>query len=140
MSEEDGGGGEVILPARRIRHYHGDNVRGLFVAGAIVLIVAQSMGAELPLSTTGAVVAAIVLAVTAGITNPGAKWIHWINEIIAVWGTLLFGTSAVEHYRSGFGLLDPTFIYIEALALLSLGALYFTTRTIRGLLQRTTLH
>ncbi|MDE2021975.1 MAG: hypothetical protein KGI71_03670, partial [Patescibacteria group bacterium] len=52
--------------------------------------------------------------------------------ILAITGTLLFGTTAVEHYRAGMSLLDPSFIYVEALALLSLFALYLTTRTIRG--------
>ena len=132
----EGNGGESVPHARHIPHYHGDSVRGMFVVGAILLIVAQSTGAELPLSTTGAVVGAIVLAVAAGITNPRATWIHWVNEFITVWGALLFGTTAVAHYRSGVGILDPSFIYTEALALISLGALYFATRTIRGLHQR----
>ena len=135
----DDSAGESIPQARRIKHYHGHNVRGLFIIGALVLIVAQSTGAELPLSTSGAVFAAVVLAVAAGITNPEATWIHWVNGLLAFWGTLLFGTSAVDHYRAGAGFFDPTFVYIEALALLSLVSLYFTTRTIRGILQRPAL-
>jgi hypothetical protein len=47
--------------------------------------------------------------------------------------------TAVNHYRAGTSIFDPSFIYIEALALLSLVALYFTTRTIRGDIQRPTL-
>ena len=128
----DDGGGESIPQRRRIPHYHGDEVRVLFVVSAVVLIVAQSTGAELPLSTMGAVMAAVLLVVTAGITNPAQGWIHWMNEFIAIYGTLLFGTTAVGHYRSGISVFDISFIYIEALALLSLVALYFTTRTIRG--------
>ena len=135
MSEE-GDGGESIPRPRDIPHYHGDSVRALFVVGALVLIVAQSTGAELPLSSTGAVFSAVILVVTAGITNPKVGWIHWVNALIAVWGTILFGTSAVEHYRAGSGFFDTSFIYIEALAIVSLIALYFTTRTIRGILQR----
>ncbi len=135
----EGNGGESVPQPRHIAHYHGDSVRGLFVAGALVLIVGQSTGAELPLTTNGAVLGAVILAVAAGITNPRATWIHWVNEIIAIWGTLLFGTTAVEHYRAGGGVFDTSFVYIEALALLSLAALYFATRTIRGLLQRTHL-
>lgn len=132
----DGSEGELFAPHRDIPHYHGDAVRGLFVFSAIVLIVAQSTGSNLPLSTVGAVLAAIILVVAAGITSPRQHWIHWVNALIAVWGTLLFGTAAVNHYREGFGLLDPSFVYTEALALLSLSALYFTTRTIRGFLLR----
>ncbi len=134
----DGGGdsaGRVIsVPSRReIPHYHGDGVRALFVASAIILIVAKSTGADLPLSTFGTVVAAVVLVIAAGITNPVQFWIHWINAFLAICGTILFGTTAIEHYRSGISIFDSSFVYVEALALLSLVALYFTTQTVRGL-------
>lgn len=134
--EGNGGGGEIIPPRHIIRHYHGDNVRVLFVVSAIVIIVAQSTGADLPLSTTGAVISAVLLVVAAGITNPAQGWIHWLNAFIAVFGTLIFGMTAVGRYRSGMSVFDPSFTYIEALALLSLVALYLTTRTIRGFAQR----
>ncbi|OGG78327.1 hypothetical protein A3A36_00825 [Candidatus Kaiserbacteria bacterium RIFCSPLOWO2_01_FULL_52_12b] len=141
MGAEDGdsegeSGGDFssrVPPRREIPHYHGDNTRILFVVSAIVLIVAQSTGAELPLSTTASVVAAVLLVVAAGITNPEQPGIHWLNAFFAIFGTLLFGTSAVSHYRAGIGFFDGSFVYTEALALLSLIALYFTTRTIRGI-------
>lgn len=129
--QEDGG--ESIPRHHRIAHYHGDAVRALFVASAVVLIVARSTGADLPLSTFGTVSAAVALVIAAGITNPASFWIHWINAGLAMLGTVLFGMSAVDHYRLGVNVFDPSFTYIEALALLSLVALYFTTRTIRGL-------
>ena len=134
------GDSETTTPQRkRVLHYHGDEVRTIFFIGALVLIVAQSTGADLPLSTFGAVASAILLVVAAGITNPDQSSIHWLNAAIAVIGTLVFGTTAVEHYREGFSIFDISFIYIEALALLSLVALYFTTRTIRGKRQRPNL-
>jgi len=122
-----------VPPHREVPHYHGDAVRVLFVTSAVLLIVAQSTGAELPLSTFGTIASAVMLVVAAGITNPAQFWIHWFNAVLAMAGTLRFGTTAVEHYRSGISLFDPSFVYVEALALLSLVALYFTTRTIRGL-------
>lgn len=142
MSFEGNGGdggenvGEHIPPRRRIPHYHGDAVRALFFAGAVILIVAQSTGADLRLSTTSAVASAILLVVVAGITNPAKSWIHWFDAFIAIIGTLFFGTTAVEHYRANISIFDTSFAYIEALALLSLIALYFTTRTIRGFRMR----
>lgn len=127
--------GERIPPKRTNRHYHGDNVRMLFFVGAIVLIVAQSTGADLPFSTFGSIVAAVILVIAAGITNPSQKGIHWFNAFLAIFGTLVFGTAAVNHYRAGLSFFDPSFTYTEALALLSLVALYFTTRTIRASIQ-----
>lgn len=134
--EGNGDGGESVPPRRDVPHYHGDNVRVLFVIGAILIIVAQSTGAELPLTTMGAVITAAVLVVAAGITNPAQFWIHWANAILSMLGTLLFGTTAVENYRAGISAFDSSFLYVEALALLSLIALYFTTRTVRGLHMR----
>ncbi len=133
---EGGDGGESVPRHRSIPHYHGDEARVLFVVSAVLLIVAKSTGAELPLSTFGTVVAAVVLVVAAGITNPAQFWIHWINSFLAVYGTILFGTTAVDRYRAGASVFDASFAYVEALALISLIALYFTTRTIRGIKQR----
>jgi len=127
---------EGIPPRREIPHYHGDEVRTVFVISAIVIVVAQSTGADIPLSTTGAVVSAAALVIAAGITNPATLWIHWFDGFLAFVGTLLFGTAVIDHYRSGLALFDPSFIFLEALALLSLISLYFTTQTIRGILQR----
>ena len=124
--------GESVPPRHTIPHYHGDQVRVIFVVSALIIIVAQSTGAELQLSTTGAVFLATALVITAGITNPTLNWIHWVNAIIATINTLLFGTTVVGNYRVGNGVLDVSFIFLEALALLSLIALYLTTRTIRG--------
>ncbi len=128
-----------VPPHKEIAHYHGDSTRFLFVFAGIVLLVAKSTGADLPLSTVGTVVAALLLVVTAGITNPEQGWIHWLNAGVAVCGTLLFGITAIDRYRTGVNFLDSSFIYIETLALISLIALYFTTRTIRGYQQRPNL-
>lgn len=132
----EGDGGESVPPKREIPHYHGDGVRVIFVVSAVVLIVAQSTGANLPLSTTGTVISAVLLVIAAGITNPSQFGIHWLNALIAIVGTILFGITAVGRYRSDVSIADPSFVYVEALALLSLIALYLTTRTIRGINQR----
>ncbi len=133
--------GEAAPQRHQIQHYHGNNVRVLFFVSAIVLVVAQSTGADLPISTSGAVVSAVVLVIAAGITNPAQSGIHWFNALVAVAvaGTFIFGISAVDHYREGMSVFDPSFAYIEALALLSLTALYFTVRTIRGFRLRSNL-
>lgn len=136
----EGDGGESIPPRRKIPHYHGDEVRVIFVISAFVLIVAQSTGADLPLSTIGAVLSATILVIAAGITNSLLHWIHWVNALLAIIGTLLFGSTVVGNYRAGENFFDPSFIFLETLALLSLIALYLTTRTIRGKLIKYNSH
>ncbi len=136
----EGNGGTSVPQRRVIPHYHGDEARVIFVVSALVIIVAQSTGAELPFSTVGAVTSAVILVIAAGITNPALSWIHWVNAFLAIDGTLIFGTGAVERYRAGTNLSDPSFIYLEVLAILALIALYFTTRTIRGRFLRPNSH
>lgn len=131
-NQTDGEGGAYVPHRRTVPHYYGDSTRLLFVIAAIVLIIAKSTGADLPLSSAGTVLAALLLVVAAGITNPAQGWIHWLNAALAVYGTILFGTTAIHRYAAHVSLSDASFIYTEALALLSLIALYFTTRTIRG--------
>jgi hypothetical protein len=135
----DTGGVTQIPPYRETPHYHGDEARVIFVVAALVIIVAESTGANLPLSTTGSVSTAILLIIAAGITNPAQSAIHWFNALLAISGTLLFGTAAINNYRAGMSVFDTSFASIEALTLLALLSLYFTTRTIRGLIQRPTL-
>ena len=130
MGYDDPDGG---IHFRGIPHYHGDAVRALMVISAVVLIVAQSTGAVLPLSTLGTITFAIILVIAAGITNPAQFWIHWLDAGLALFGTVVFCMSAVNNYRAGISVFDPSFTYVEAIALLSLLALYFGTQTIRGL-------
>lgn len=139
LDRREGDIGEHVPRRHKLWHYHGDEVRVIFVVAAVVLIIAQSTGADLPMTTTGAVGSAMLLVIAAGITNPLQKWIHWLNAALAIGGSLLFGTTAVNYYRTGMSTFSPSFTYTEALALLSLVALYFTTRTIRGLLQKQVL-
>ena len=114
-------------------HYYGGHVRALFVTSALVLIVSATSGAQLPLSEMGTVFTAILLMLAAGITNPEQYWIHWINEGFSLVGTVLFATTAIDYYRMGLSFVDRSFLATEALAILSLVALYYTTKTVRGL-------
>ena len=134
--DADDGKARFVPYRRKMLHYHGDETRIIFIVGAIVLIFAQSTGAHLSISTFSSVIFAIVLVIAAGITNPEQSRIHWFNAFLAILGTLVFGTAAVEHYRAGTSIFSPSFAYTEALSFLFLFALYFTTRTIRGLSQR----
>ena len=120
-------------PVREIPHYHGDALRAIFVAEAAVLVVGAAMAVALPLSTAAAVLAAIVLVVAAGVTNPAQEWIHYVNGVLAVLGTFVFGVRAIDTYRGG---VDTSFVFVLALALMSLAALYLATRTIRGMILR----
>lgn len=116
----------------RHTHYHGDQVRGLFVAIAILAFLTQFIGTKLPLTTAALMVIIIVLVIAAGITNPAQHWIHWVNLAISIIGVLLFGSFALSRLHEGMGLVSQNGL-IAIIAVLFVIALYFTTRTIRGL-------
>lgn len=132
----EGNGTESVPPRRIIAHYHGDQTRLLFVAAAVVLIVAESVSMAIALPTTVTVIAAIALVVSAGVTNPQQAWIHWVNFGISVLGALYFGNAAMTGFRSGVSIFNGAFLYTEMLAVMSLVALYLTTRTLRGFKMR----
>ena len=118
--------GTILTPLRTAAISAGVPVGGVAIRTAEQLSFFPGLGAVIIF------IAAIALVVSAGITNPRGFWIHWVDAFFAAVGTFLFGTAAVEHYRASRNLFDPSFAYVEALAFLSLFALYFTTRTIRG--------
>ena len=115
-------------------HYYGDTVRILFIIMAVVLLIGETAGADFPFSPGVSIMWALVFAIIAGITNPKQKWIHWVNGAVVVGAVYLFGTHAITHYRADADLFSASYFFPEGIAVLSLIALYFATKTIRGLL------
>lgn len=136
MVARDGDIDEGPLHHRHVAHYHGDTVRTLFVVSAVILLVAETTGASLPLTMTGIVALAVALVVAAGITNPAQAWIHFLNAIVSIYGAVTFGMYAIEQYHRSHNFTDTTYLFAETLALLFLVAVYFTTKTVRGVLLR----
>ena len=126
------------VPSRReVPHYHGDAVRALLVIAAILIVVSAFMLGASPLGGVAAVLAAIILVIVAGVTNPVQLWIHWVGAALAALGALFFGSTALGSYRTGGIVSDPVaFIFTMALAIICLIALYLATRTIRGMMLR----
>jgi len=121
---------------RHIAHYHGDTVRFLFVAAAVIMLVAETTGASLPLPIFGIVTLAVILVIAAGIANPAQEWIHFINAILAIYGAVTFGLYAIQQYQTTHSFFSQTYLFAEALALVFLIAVYYTTKTVRGVLLR----
>ena len=124
--------GEITpRPSNRPSHYHGDLVRGLFLAAAVLVFITKFVE-DAPTFSFGAMMLLILtLVIAAGITNPAQKWIHSVNMLISIAGVLTFGwlsTSRIEtapELFSGAGL-------VVIIALIFVAALYFSTRTVRG--------
>lgn len=116
----------------RISHYYGDTVRHLLVAAAALMLLAapfytDNLLAELPFILIGTVACIFVAA----LTNPWKQTIISIDAILSGVGLVIFETWALSNYQTD---VAYKFILREALAFVFLFALYFSTKTLRGML------
>ncbi len=112
-------------------HYYGDVVRGLFLAAAVVMLIAGFTTATLPISTGLTITWIVALVLIAGLTNPIQRGVQWLNVIISTIGLLVFGGNALSQYHS----LPSVFsagIFIALLTFIFMLSLYFATRTLRA--------
>jgi len=119
-----------------VPHYYGDIVRLLFLASAVIMLVGlPGISNYLSIPTAVSVVAMLVLGLAAGLTNPKLLWESVINAVIASGGLVIFETYAVTAFRQ-HGAADKFFISNMVLGFIFLFAVYFSVKTVRGLLLR----
>lgn len=123
--------GEPLVHSPQIAHYHGDYVRMLFVVAAILMLVMQFTGDNLPLTPPALIVFVAVLVIAAGITSPAQRLIHWVNLLLSFLGLALFGSIATARLHSIADFFTHDGI-AGVIALVFLCALYLATRTVRG--------
>lgn len=117
-------------PRSFIPHYHGDIVRVLFVLAAGLIFLAELLNGNLPFSTAATVLIAVLLVISAGITNPAQLWIHWVNLFFSLIGLILFGGTALTRFRTDAPFSES--FLVGVIAVVFLAALYLSTRTVRG--------
>ena len=123
--------GEPLVRTPEIAHYHGDYVRLLFVIAAMLMLVMQFTGDNLPMTPAALIVFVAVLVIAAGITSPVQRLIHWINLVLSLMGLAIFGGIAMARLHSIGDFFTHDGI-AGVIALVFLGALYLATRTVRG--------
>lgn len=122
----------VLLPhTTEVAHYHGDALRILFIVIAVLILVMQFTGDNLPMTTISLIGFVATLTIAAGITNPVQRTIHWINLFLSLVGLAIFGSVSISrlHTVRDFFTHDGL---AGLVAFLFLIALYFATRTVRG--------
>lgn len=121
--------------SRDIPHYYGDYVRSLFIATAILSLVAMpAVGNLLPealVSIFAQVGAALLLILLAGLTSPRSFIIMLANAVIAAVSVVLLESFAILLRQ-----IDSVQLFVarEAGVLLMLAALYFSVKTVRGMM------
>jgi hypothetical protein len=115
-----------------IPHYYGDYVRSLFIAMAILSFIALPMwGDLLPFGIVAQVGAALLLVLLAGLTSPTGFLIMVTNATISAVSVVLLESFAVLYYGTQSSQL---FFAREAGVLLMLAALYFSVKSVRGMM------
>lgn len=125
--------GEAMRYGIEIAHYHGDYVRLLFVIAAGLMLVMQFTGTAMPLAPGALILFVAVLAITAGITSPVQRVIHWLNLLISFTGLALFGAFSMERLHSLRSLFSHDGL-AGMIALIFLATLYLGTRTVRAIM------
>ncbi|RTL02408.1 MAG: hypothetical protein EKK59_01760 [Neisseriaceae bacterium] len=125
--------GNIIVHRPELLHYHGDLVRMSFVAAAVLMLVMQFTGDNLPMTPVALLGMVTILVIAAGITNPAQRTIHWFNLLISFSGLLIFGSIAISRLDS----IRDFFTHDGLAGVISfifLMAMYLSTRTIRGIM------
>lgn len=119
-----------------INHYYGDTVRQLLIAAAALMLLAapfytDNISVELPFIVLGTV----VLVAVSAMTSPKKSSMMSADVVVSGVGLVIFEIWAI----GGYGIDEfHKFILREALALVFLFALYYSTKTLRSMLMRET--
>ncbi len=118
-------------------HYYGDTVRWLFMIAAIgMLLMLPAVSNILNIPAVVSVIGILILGFAAGFTNPKQLWDAVVNAIISAGGFLMFETVAVWTYQQNFNTAQAERFFLAnvGLGLVFLIAIYFSVKTLRGLL------
>lgn len=116
---------------KKAKHYYGDTVRQLFLAGGIIILVAMPFyNTIIPADPTLVTVLVVALALAAAITTRGKMWIMLVNSIISAMFIIMFETYSVIYYID-----DGTVLLLirQAISLIFLFALYYSVKTLRAM-------
>lgn len=115
------------------RHYYGDKVRTIYISIAIIILIMTPFFRDrIPFPEFLSVFGAIILSMFAGFTNPNSKMIILFDFIISISALFIFG---YEMLKSFYGnIFDPFFIGNVLLSIMSLFAIYYSSKTLRGIL------
>jgi len=119
---------------KSVPHYYGDTVRTLFMFAGLVMVVTTPMFSTfLPASTLISLGAMIVVAISAGLTNPEQEWVLLLNSLVAVGAFGIFEFYAVDAYQADTNIMYTYLFWInQLLAVTFFVAMYYASKSLRG--------
>ncbi len=119
---------------RGIPHYYGDIVRKyLLFAGAMLLIAVLIDKELLSFYLFIGIFGVLAFTILAALMSPKVTSAIFTNAIISALMFLMFEYFAISAYLNSQTFLDLIFILRQAIAVAFLVALYFSTKTLRGM-------
>lgn len=112
-------------------HYYGDKVRIIYIIIALIILVMTPFFKDrIPTTEYFSVLGVMVLAVFAGLTNPKSRVIIIFDFLISIFSLLVFGFEALNSYNNTY--IDTFFVGNLVLAIISVFAIYYSSKTLRG--------
>lgn len=119
---------------RRVPHYYGDIVRKyLLFAGAMLLIAVLVDKELLSFYLFIGIFGVLIFTVLAALMSPKVTSAIFTNAVISALMFLIFEYFAINAYLKSQTFLDSIFILRQVIAVAFLVALYFSTKTLRGM-------
>jgi|SRR3989304_6583921 len=116
-----------------IPHYYGDKVRQLLLIAGFLILLAVIFDRELQtFYIVLGVAGVLVFTILAGLTSPQNRKVLVNIAALSAAMFLLFEYFAISNFLSTQVATSPTFLLREALAIIFLSILYFSTKTLRG--------
>lgn len=117
-----------------ISHYYGDYVRSFLIAAAALSFIATPLwGDLLPFGVVTQVGASLLLVLLAGLTSPRSPYVMIATATVSAVSILFLESAAIMLKGEGENSI-ALFFAREASVLLLLGALYFSLKTVRGMM------
>ncbi len=117
-----------------LKHYYGDIIRKLFLAIALLMVVAYPVFTQfINLPHYLPILAVVIVVLLAGFQNPLHYFVPLINTLAAVAGFIIFEYKATIIYLNAENYSLAFFWTNQILAVLFLIAVYFCSKTLRGM-------
>ncbi len=134
-TEEVGNMIRIKDPKREVKnmHYYGDKIRVLYIVMSFIMLVASPFVKNLlPFPAFLSIFGFLLLTIIAGIINPKTKTIIILNFIVSIILVIVFGKEAIVTYKGD--IKNVFFLLNFILSIGSLFALYYSSKTVRGVM------
>ncbi len=122
---------------KRVPHYYGDIIRKYLLFAGAGLLVAVLVDKELlSFYLLIGVIGTLIFTILAGLMSPTMSAAIFVNAIISAAMFLIFEYVAIDAYLKSQSFVDKIFVIRQLLAVAFLVALYFSTKTLRGMVSK----